>query len=79
MHTILTYVVSRSLNDDLAHRDAHQLRDIGLVRAADGTLRLFEDPSVEAVPSPRRAKSTGSWGRFLLGFVRPSRRLKTVR
>lgn len=78
MQAILTYIVSRSLNADLADHDAHRLRDIGLVRAEDGTLRLLEDPSVEAVPSPRSVKSGRSWGRILLGFLRPSRRLKTA-
>ncbi|HVT50923.1 MAG TPA: hypothetical protein VHE77_05120 [Dongiaceae bacterium] len=78
MQTILTGFAARSLTRELADRDAHQLRDIGLVRAADGSLRLLNDPSVEAVPPARRARQAHSWGRWIAGFFHPSQRLKTA-
>jgi len=49
MQTILTSsdleLHGRSLALELAHADTRQLLDIGLVRAADGSLRLAEDPA----------------------------------
>ena len=49
MQTILSsFTVNspdRTLVRELSHADARQLLDIGLVRAADGSLRLAEDPS----------------------------------
>ena len=41
----------RSLSLELAHVDERQLLDIGLVRAADGSLRLAEDPSQPVGPN----------------------------
>jgi hypothetical protein len=38
---------------ELADRDAHMLLDIGLVRSADGSLRLAEDPSQKVRATPR--------------------------
>jgi hypothetical protein len=60
MQTILTSldldINRRSLSLELAHADARQLLDIGLVRAADGSLRLAEDPSQPVGPGlPRRS------------------------
>jgi hypothetical protein len=78
MRTILTDFAARSLTRELADRDAHQLRDMGLLRAADGTLRLLDDPSVPAVPPDRRVKQGLSWRRFWAGLRHPSRGLKTV-
>jgi hypothetical protein len=78
MRTILTDFAARSLTRELADRDAHQLRDIGLVRAADGTVRLLDDPSVLAVPPDRRVKQGLSWRRFWAGMRRSSGGLKTV-
>jgi len=47
---------NRSLNLELAHADDRQLLDIGLVRGADGSLRLAEDPSQRVGPDlPRRS------------------------
>ena len=46
----------RSLSLELSHADSRQLLDIGLVRAADGSLRLAEDPSQAVGPGlPRRS------------------------
>jgi hypothetical protein len=71
MQTILTGFAARSLTRDLPDVDAHQLRDMGLFRAADGSLRLLDDPTVEAVPPARRLKSGVSWGAWLAGFLVP--------
>ena len=79
MQTILTGFAARALAQDLADHDAHQLRDIGLTRAADGSLRLLDDPSVHAVPPARSVKSRRSWGRSLLALLHPSAGLKTAR
>ncbi len=79
MQTILIGYAARSLGRELADHDAHQLRDIGLTRAADGTLRLQEDPSVEVAPPAHRVESGVTWIHALLGFWRPSRALKTSR
>ena len=78
MQTILTSFAAHSLNRELADRDAHQLRDIGLTRAADGSLRLLNDPSVEAVPALREVRRSSSWRRWLAGLVRFPERLKTA-
>ena len=78
MQTILTTFAARPLTRELADHDAHQLRDIGVSRAADGTLRLLDDPNTLAVPPARSIKQGASWARFLLGFLRPSRGLKTA-
>jgi hypothetical protein len=51
----------RGLALELAHADDRQLLDIGLVRAADGSLRLAEDPSQPAGPDlPQRSWSAVS-------------------
>ena len=60
MQTFLTStdldINRRSLSLELAHADARQLLDIGLVRAADGSLRLAEDPSQAVGPGlPRQS------------------------
>jgi hypothetical protein len=81
MQTILTGWTTRSLERELADVDARQLLDMGLVRAADGTLRLADDPAVLAVPPFRRLKRAFrglSRAKSLLGFLRPSRGLKTA-
>ena len=39
----------RALVRELADHDDHQLLDIGLIRAADGSLRQVEDPSQDAL------------------------------
>jgi hypothetical protein len=58
MPTLLTYfafdLAGRGLVRELADRDDRLLLDIGLVRAADGSLRLAEDPSRPAVPKVDR-------------------------
>ncbi len=46
---------NRSLNLELAHADDRLLLDIGLVRGADGSLRLASDPVERVGPDlPRR-------------------------
>jgi hypothetical protein len=46
---------NRSLNLELAHADDRLLQDIGLVRGADGSLRLAADPAERVGPDlPRR-------------------------
>ncbi len=42
----------RALVRELGDVDERQLLDMGLVRAADGSLRLAEDPSVQVAPEP---------------------------
>ena len=72
MQTILTQfhldAHNRSLSLELAQVDDRQLLDIGLVRAADGSLRLAEDPSQPVGPDlPQRswrALSTGLGGLY---------------
>ena len=69
MQTILSSfeidATRRSLVRELSDVDDRQLLDMGLVRAADGSLRLAEDPSVQVAPDPllRRSKA------FLDGLV----------
>ena len=47
---------NRSLTLELAHADDRLLLDIGLVRGADGSLRLASDPAERVGPDlPRRA------------------------
>jgi hypothetical protein len=55
----------RSLVRELSGVDDRQLLDMGLVRAADGSLWLAEDPSVQVAPEllQRRFRA------FLDGFV----------
>ncbi len=53
----------RSLVRELSGVDERQLRDIGLIRAADGSLWLAEDPSVQVAPEPAAAASQGVSGR----------------
>ena len=54
MQTILTQfdlqAHNRSLTLELAHADDRQLLDIGLVRGADGSLRLASDPAQPVGP-----------------------------
>jgi hypothetical protein len=71
MQTILIGFAARHLTEDLPELDARQLRDIGVTRALDGSLRLLDDPSVEAAPHARPVKSGGSWGAWLAGFLVP--------
>jgi hypothetical protein len=54
----------RGLSRELAHADSRQLLDIGLVRAADGSLRLAEDPSQPVGPGPRRQPRRALSGLF---------------
>ncbi|GAB2179075.1 hypothetical protein [Dongia sp. agr-C8] len=73
MQTLLTPFDLRSYNRtldlELAHADARQLLDIGLVRAADGSLRLAEDPSQPV--GPGRAQRAGrAVFEALAGFFR---------
>lgn len=78
MQMILTGFAARSLTHELAEQDARQLRDIGLCRALDGSLRLLDDPTLYAAPPVRRVKQARSWLRSWLGFMHPSRGLKTA-
>jgi hypothetical protein len=82
MQTILIGFATRTIAPELPDLDTHRLRDLGVTRAADGTLRLLDDPTIRVAP-PRRPMVRGvvrslSWGRSLLAFLRPSRGLKTV-
>jgi Domain of unknown function (DUF1127) len=54
-----------SLVRELADHDDHQLLDIGLVRAADGSLRLAADPAQPAAPAVEERRFTA-----LSGIVR---------
>ena len=78
MQTILTGFAARALIRDLPDLDAHQLRDMGVTRAADGSLRLLDDPTVLAVRPARRVKRGISWVKSLVALLRPSRVLKTA-
>ena len=78
MQTILIGFAARSLIRDLPDLDAHQLRDMGVTRAADGSLRLLDDPTLPAAKPARRVKSGGSWVKSLFGFLRPSHGLKSA-
>jgi hypothetical protein len=79
MQTILISFAARSLTRDLADFDARLLRDIGVTRGTDGSLRQLDDPAVPlAPPALKRALRSGSWIRSLFSFRRPSRRLKTA-
>ncbi|MDQ7248148.1 hypothetical protein [Dongia sedimenti] len=63
------YSNRRALTLELAEVDARQLLDMGLVRAADGSLRLAEDPSRQVAPEPLQRRLWALW-RSLVGFVR---------
>jgi len=64
MQTILSSFEHGSLLRELRDHDARQLLDIGLVRAADGSLRLASDPDQPVGPDlPRRR-----WKAFLEGL-----------
>jgi hypothetical protein len=52
----------RALARALADCDDRQLLDLGLVRAADGTLWLASDPTQPAGPEPAEARRTGLFG-----------------
>jgi hypothetical protein len=79
MQTILTGFAASALIRDLPDLDAHQLRDLGVTRAADGSLRLLDDPTVLAVRPARQVTRRGvSWVKSLVGFLRSSRGLKTA-
>jgi hypothetical protein len=78
MHPILIGFAARSLTRDLPDIDAHQLRDLGLTRAADGSLRLLDDPSVHAGELTRGARRGLSWRRLWVAFRRPAALLKTA-
>jgi hypothetical protein len=73
-----TFLSSYELNShrsglapELAHADDRQLLDIGLVRAADGSLRRAEDPSQPAGPGlPRRSWSAVSAAAGLFRWLR---------
>ena len=54
----------RSLSLELAHADARLLLDIGLVRAADGSLRLAEDPAKPVGPGLPRQSWEAAAGLF---------------
>jgi hypothetical protein len=43
------FPTSRALVRELGDHDEYQLMDIGLVRAGDGSLRLADDPSMDAL------------------------------
>ncbi len=55
----------RSLVRELSGVDDRQLRDMGLIRAADGALWLAEDPSVQVAPEPLQRRL----GAFLGGVA----------
>jgi hypothetical protein len=59
----------RTLARELARVDERQLLDIGLVRAADGSLRLAEDPSQPIGPDRQLSRLRGLFG-VLAGFFR---------
>jgi hypothetical protein len=71
MQTILIGFAARHLTEDLPELDAHQLRDIGVTRGSDGSLRLLDDPTIEVAPPTRPVKSGGSWGAWLASFLVP--------
>jgi len=78
MQTILTSLDVQAhrgtLVRELSHADARQLLDIGLVRAADGSLRLAEDPAQPIGPDlPQRSWKAVSGA--LSGLFRWLRRL----
>jgi hypothetical protein len=78
MQTILSSfeldATRRTLVGELAGVDDRQLLDIGLVRAADGSLRLAEDPAVQVAPEPVERRLRGGW-EGLVGLYRWFRRL----
>ena len=59
----------RNLALELAGVDDRQLLDIGLVRAADGSLRLAEDPSQPIGPDRQLSRLRGLFA-VLAGFFR---------
>jgi hypothetical protein len=73
MQTILTSfeldVARRTLVRELADVDSRQLLDMGLVRTADGSLWLAEDPSVPVAPRPLQRRFKAFLGGSL-GFLR---------
>jgi len=78
MQTILSNFdisgVRRTLALELADVDDRQLLDIGLVRAADGSLWLAEDPSQQVAPEPLQRRFRALLG-GLAGLYRWFRRL----
>jgi hypothetical protein len=65
---------NRSLSLELADADARQLLDIGLVRGADGSLRLAEDPAQLAGPGQAQRAGRAVF-EALAGLFRWLRRL----
>lgn len=68
---------SRALLRELADHDDRQLMDIGLVRAGDGSLRLADDPSLDALTTtaeePVGAHPLAALSETLRGLVRAAR------
>jgi hypothetical protein len=60
----------QSLTRELADRDDRQLLDMGVVRAADGSLRLAADPSLPATPAAPLRTGLGGAIRAFLGEIR---------
>ena len=57
-HLYMLKVQSSPLARKLADRDDRQLLDMGLIRAADGSLRRADDPTLLAVPEKRPLQAT---------------------
>ena len=68
---------SRALVRELGEHDDRQLMDIGLVRAGDGSLRLADDPSLDAfstkVESPVATHPLAALSETLRSLVRAAR------
>ena len=56
-----------ALTNYLADCDDRLLLDLGMVRAADGSMRLASDPTKLAVPAPPRRHLGAFFGAFLEG------------
>jgi len=62
--------VQSGLSRELAGVDARQLLDMGLVRAADGSLRLAEDPARVVAADPLARRWRGFTARLAGAFRR---------
>jgi hypothetical protein len=72
-----SFPTSRALLRELGDHDDRQLLDIGLVRAGDGSLRLADDPSRDAlsteIESPAAAHPLAALSETLRSLVRAAR------
>lgn len=68
---------ARALVRELADHDDHQLMDIGLIRAGDGSLRLAADPATDALSTEAEtsfvAHPLAALSETLRGLVRMAR------